>query len=111
MTANVTYTDLVRSLKPARKATSSARIDSLSFSTCGDYCVTANDNDELELYQVSDGVSNRLLYSKKYGAGHVQFTHHHTQVLYASTRGNDHGIRYHSLHHNAYIRHFQGTGN
>ena len=86
------------------KATSSARIDSLSFSNCGDYLVTANDNDEIELYNVADGNSNRLLYSKKYGAGNIQFTHHHTQVIYSSTRGNDHGLRYHSLHHNAYIR-------
>jgi len=108
MTANVTFVDMVRSLKPARKSTSSSRIDSLSFSYCGDYLVTANDNDELELYQVADGASNRLLYSKKYGAGHVQFTHHHTQVIYASTRGADHAIRYHSLHHNSYIRHFAG---
>ena len=104
MTANVTFVDLARSLKPAKKATSSARIDSLSFSNCGDYLVTANDNDEIELYNVADGNSNRLLYSKKYGAGNIQFTHHHTQVIYSSTRGNDHAIRYHSLHHNAYIR-------
>ena len=55
MTANVTYTDLAKSLKPAKKSTSSARIDSLAFSYCGDYLVTANDNDELELYQVADG--------------------------------------------------------
>ena len=63
MTANVTYTDLMKSMKPAKKSTSSARIDSLAFSFCGDYLVTANDNDELELYQVADGSREHLVSS------------------------------------------------
>jgi len=107
MERNVPFSEIVKSFKPAKKYTSSARINSLSFSFDGEHLISANDNDELEVFQVDDGALKRTLHSKKYGVANVNYTHHHTQVIYSSTK-SDHAIRYHSLHHNAYIRHFPG---
>jgi len=46
-----------------------------------------------------------MVYSKKYGVGLVRFTHHTSNVLCTSTKG-DTAIRYLSLHDNAYLRVF-----
>lgn len=48
-----------------------------------------------------------MVYSKKYGVGQVRFTHHASNVLCSSTKG-DPTIRYLSLHDNAYLRYFTG---
>ena len=56
---------------------------SLSFSFDGEHLISANDNDELELFQVADGAIHRTLHSKKYGVANVNYTHHHTQVIYS----------------------------
>lgn len=125
------FSEIVKSFKPAKKYTSSARINrlpasltwfmmrvfpmvvasrllhvevgpndhrkthsslyfylsfeifSLSFSFDGEHLISANDNDELELFQVADGAIHRTLHSKKYGVANVNYTHHHTQVIYS----------------------------
>ena len=83
------------------------------FSVCvsfdGESLVTASDGDSINLYSCADGGMKRLLHSKKYGCENIKFTHHESQVLYSSSKGNDHAIRYHSLHTNQYIRHFSGN--
>jgi COMPASS component SWD2 len=48
-----------------------------------------------------------MVYSKKYGVGLVRFTHHPSNVLCSSTKGEP-AIRYLSLHDNAYLRYFCG---
>ena len=76
----------------------------------GESLVTASDGDSINLYSCADGGMKRLLHSKKYGCENIKFTHHESQVLYSSSKGSDHAIRYHSLHTNQYIRHFAGNG-
>lgn len=48
-----------------------------------------------------------MVYSKKYGVGLVRFTHHASNVLCSSTKG-DPTVRYLALHDNAYLRYFSG---
>jgi COMPASS component SWD2 len=50
----------------------------------------------------------RMMYSKKYGIAHARFTHSSKTILHASTKGDDHAIRYNSLHDNRYLKYFQG---
>jgi COMPASS component SWD2 len=50
----------------------------------------------------------KTVYSKKYGVGPVRFTHRSNNVIYASGKGEDHTLRYLSLHDNAYLRYFRG---
>ena len=83
MAANFTYQDIVKSYTPAKKHTSSGKINSVSFSMDGQHLVSCNDNDEIEVYNVQDGNSTRALYSKKYGCNKVHFTHHHTRIIYS----------------------------
>ena len=64
---------------------------SLSFSFDGEHLISANDNDELELFQVADGAIHRTLHSKKYGVANVNYTHHHTQVIYSRKVFYQHG--------------------
>ena len=85
----------------------SYNIFSVAFSMDGECFVTASDDDNLSLYSNDDGQMKRLLYSKRYGCQNVRFTHHQTQIIYSSSKG-DNAIRYHSLHTNQYLRHFAG---
>ena len=48
------------------------------------------------------------VHSRKYGCAHIRFTHDAKSVIYASSRGDSHALRYHSLHDNKYLRYFAG---
>lgn len=80
---------------------------SLDFDDKGEMCVSASDDETIQLWNVKTGRHAKTLYSKKYGVHMVRFTHRSSTVIYASTKGDD-TIRYHSLHDNKYINYFRG---
>lgn len=84
------------------------RINSLDFHRVHDLAVTAGDDDAIHLYDTLSGSRKKTCFSKKYGVSNAVFTHHTNAILYASTRGTDHALRYLSLHDNKYLRYFPG---
>lgn len=80
---------------------------SLDFDDKGELCVSASDDETIQLWNVKTGRHAKTLYSKKYGVHMVRFTHRSSTVIYASTKGDD-TIRYHSLHDNKYLTYFRG---
>jgi len=80
-------------------------INSIAFSPNGETLVTSSDDDSINIYNCKEGVHQRPLYSKKYGATLIEFTHADNTVLHASSKEDDQ-IRYLSLHDNKYIRYF-----
>ena len=84
-----------------------AEITSLDFDDKGELCIAAADDETLQLYDCMQGKHAKTLFSKKYGCHLAKFTHTASNVIYASTKGDD-TIRYLSLHDNTYIRYFKG---
>eukprot|EP00803_Ostreobium_quekettii_P002399 evm.model.scf_415.6 EVM.evm.TU.scf_415.6 scf_415:43971-46482(-) len=85
-----------------------ARINSLDFHRTVDLLVTASDDDSIHLYNTDTGTQTKTLHSRKYGCQQICFTHHENAVLTASNKGQDHSLRYLSLHDNRYLRYFPG---
>ncbi|KAL1919489.1 uncharacterized protein VTP21DRAFT_2182 [Calcarisporiella thermophila] len=82
-------------------------ITSLDFDDTGEVCITAAEDESLQLYDCLEGRHLKTLYSKKYGVHLARFTHRKSNVIYASTKEDD-TLRYLSLHDNKYIRYFRG---
>lgn len=103
--------EIMSSLKPSRifrkhnEPTKS--FTSLSFDDRGEWLITANEDETLQLFDCRKGKHQKQLYSKKYGVHLARFTHKNTAIIHASTKEDD-GIRYLSLHDNNYIRYFKG---
>jgi WD40 repeat protein len=62
------------------------RINSLDFHRTEDLLVTAGDDDSIRTYNIQSGLASKVLFSKKYGVGHIRFTHDPQSVIYASTK-------------------------
>jgi COMPASS component SWD2 len=84
-----------------------AEITSLDFDDRGELCIASADDETLQLYDCISGRHQKTLFSKKYGCHLAKFTHSSSNIIYASTKGDD-TIRYLSLHDNSYIRYFKG---
>ncbi|QDZ20650.1 subtilisin-like protein [Chloropicon primus] len=92
------------------------KVTSLDYHNSEPLLVSITDADAgIRLYNIDKGLHERTYYSGKHGVSSARFTHHLMAILYASTRedstkkaSENHAIRYHSLHDNAYIRYFQG---
>ncbi|KAI9320959.1 WD repeat-containing protein 82 [Dichotomocladium elegans] len=82
-------------------------ITSLCFDASGELCVTAAQDESLNVYNCRDGKQQTTLLSKKYGVNFARFTHQRSTVIYASTKEDD-TLRYLSLHDNKFIRYFRG---
>lgn len=86
-------------------------VKSLDIDRTGHYLVTSGKDDAIHFYKVSvanpakEQMLKKKVICKRFGASHVSFTHHPRTILAA---GNDHNIRYHSLHDNAYLRVYKG---
>ena len=65
---------------------SRARINAIDFHRRADLMVTSADDDAIRTYNVHSGVLEHTLFSRKYGAAHVCFTHHEGAVIYASSK-------------------------
>ena len=59
-------------------------MNSLDFHRTEDLVITASDDDSIRLYSTETGERAEVLYTKKYGATHLRFTHHPSCVLSAS---------------------------
>jgi len=92
---------LLGSLKPSKRFSSKhgTRITSVDFDDTGEWCVTAGDDETIQLYDCKRGKypphlfacidrcrHSKTLYSKKYGVHLARFTHHSQNVIYASTK-------------------------
>eukprot|EP00741_Cyanophora_paradoxa_P016480 tig00020920_g15911.t1 len=85
-----------------------ARINSIDFSSNGEFLITASDDESLHLYNMNSGTQQKVLFSKKYGVELTRFTHAPSAVICASKNGWDESLRYLSLYDNRYLRYFKG---
>ncbi|GMH41127.1 hypothetical protein BSKO_09037 [Bryopsis sp. KO-2023] len=85
-----------------------AKINSLDFHRSAELLVTASDDDSINVYDTCGGSHLKTLFSRKYGCHSVSFTHHTNAVLAASSKGDDHSVKYLSLHDNRWLRYFAG---
>nr|CAG8523623.1 13105_t:CDS:2 [Entrophospora candida] len=80
----------IKRLKAARIFTENSRpITSIDFDSEGKICVTASEDDSINVYDCPRGRHKKLLLSKKYGVHLTRFTHLSSNILYASTKGNE----------------------
>jgi len=100
---------------PPAKDNQKDTVESLDFHNSEPILVSVTTNGHaIRLYNVEKGTLERSLLSPKYGASSARFTHHPLTILYASNNYEsaheleNHAIRYHSLHDNAYLRYFKG---
>jgi len=96
-----------RPSKAFQNISQGSEITSLDFDDKGELCLASSTDETLQLYDCGSGRHQKTLYSKKYGCHLAKFSHTSTNVVYASTKGDD-TIRYLSLHDNTYIRYFRG---
>eukprot|EP00302_Diacronema_sp_CCMP2436_P040523 CAMPEP_0180034094 /NCGR_PEP_ID=MMETSP0984-20121128/29400_1 /TAXON_ID=483367 /ORGANISM="non described non described, Strain CCMP 2436" /LENGTH=324 /DNA_ID=CAMNT_0021959559 /DNA_START=32 /DNA_END=1006 /DNA_ORIENTATION=+ len=100
----------VRSMEVARVRRDNAKpINAADFFHDGSMLVTSSDDESIRLYNCTEGKLQKLVYSRKFGACHVRFTHHQLSVICASRNStNEHALRYLSLHDNQFMRYFLG---
>ncbi|EPZ36526.1 WD40 repeat-like protein [Rozella allomycis CSF55] len=79
----------------------------ISFHHSGEYLVATDSDDSIRMYDCVQGTERKVVYSKKYGASHIRYTHAKKAILHASTKVDD-TIRYLSLHDNSYLMYFKG---
>ncbi|GFZ43382.1 hypothetical protein JCM24511_01102 [Saitozyma sp. JCM 24511] len=89
-------------------APSRPQISSIAFDDSGDSCVTSGEDEAFIIWDARKGTKRKVFYSKKYGISHARFTHRAGNIIHASTKGDDHAIRYHSTHDNRYLSYFRG---
>lgn len=68
------------------KPESSNFVTSLDFNDQGEHMVAACDDETIQIFDVKEGKSTKMVPSKKYGVHLARFTHHPRQVLHASTK-------------------------
>lgn len=82
--------DLVSSFKPAKVfkefVQPDCQVTSVDFDDRGELCVTAADDETIQLYNCRTGKHVKTLYSKKYGVHLARFTHRSSAIIYASTK-------------------------
>lgn len=93
---------LLGAFKPSKRFSSKhgTRITSVDFDDTGEWCVTAGEDETIQVYDCKRGKyapcflkgallmcrHSKTLYSKKYGVHLARFTHHSQNVIYASTK-------------------------
>ena len=80
-------------------------VTSLDFSDDGEQLVAATSDSAMTFYDIKEGTKGKIVPSKKYGVHLARFTHHKSQVLYASTRV-DNSLRLLELHQESFVRYF-----
>ena len=84
-------------------------VNGLDIDSSGQYCVTSFTDGTIKYFDCIEGTLKKQIHCAKYGVSCITFTHHSKALLEASPK--DYGIRYHSIHDNAYIRLFEGHNN
>ncbi|CAG8555403.1 3732_t:CDS:2 [Cetraspora pellucida] len=98
----------LQNLKKAKEFyDNSQSITALDFDSSGEFCVTASTDETINLYNCQTGRYENFSVSKKYGVHLTRFMHSSSDIVYASTKGND-TLRYLSLRDNQFIRYFRG---
>lgn len=92
---------------PGYQSDSSTRVRSLSFSECGQFLITSNTNDNIEIFDVDLGIQRCFLRSRKYGNGIVRFTNSTNRILQTSSK-IDNTIRMIDLEREEYLSYFSG---
>ncbi|WWC60649.1 uncharacterized protein I303_103223 [Kwoniella dejecticola CBS 10117] len=93
---------------PTGSGGATRNITSICFDDAGDRMVTAGDDDTFVLWDCRKAKKIKPLYSRKYGIDLPRFTHKAGTIVHASTKGDDHAVRYHSMHDNKYLAYFKG---
>lgn len=108
---------LVSSLRPAKVfneyVQDGCSVTSVDYDDKGETCVTASNDETIQVYNCRSGRHLKTLYSKKYGVDLARFTHRSSAIIYASTKEDGASlltdtIRYHSLHDNKYLQYYRG---
>ncbi|XP_055365201.1 uncharacterized protein LOC114855832 isoform X3 [Betta splendens] len=100
---------VLRSFRVARTyRENSQKINCVDYSPNGENAISSSDDDCIVLYDIREGRPKRTLFSKKYGADIIRYTHGDTQTVIYSSNKLDDTIRYLSLADNKYIRYFPG---
>lgn len=63
-----------------------ARVNSIDFHRTEELLITASDDDSIRLYNTASGDKAEVLFSRKYGAQNICFTHHPSSVIYATRK-------------------------
>ncbi|CAG8539901.1 17859_t:CDS:2 [Gigaspora rosea] len=80
----------LQNLKKAKEFyDNSQTITALDFDCSGEFCVTASTDETINLYNCLTGRHESFSVSKKYGVHLTRFTHSSSEIVYASTKGND----------------------
>ena len=74
----------VAAMAPGRMHKHGVRLNSLDFHRSEDRLVTASDDKGIRLYDTNTGEELNVIWSKKYGAACIAFTHAPSAVVYAS---------------------------
>lgn len=92
--------DLVSSFKPAKVfkefVQPDCQVTALDYDDRGELCVTAADDETIQLYNCRSGKHVKTLYSKKYGVHLTRFTHRSSAIIYASTKEDGTSTKNHS---------------
>lgn len=67
----------------------------------------ARDDETLQIYNTALGKHAKEFKSQKYGVNLARFSHHASNIIYASTKVDD-TIRFFSTHDNSFTRYFKG---
>lgn len=103
----ITAENLTKLVPAKHPQDTTAKVNSLTFSSKGDHMIMSTEDDSIYLYDINTGLRSRNVNSKKYGCSHVKFASDAMCALHGSTKV-DNTIRYLSLTDNKYIRYFQG---
>jgi COMPASS component SWD2 len=100
---------VINTFRPTRlfKAPPAANYTSIDFNDGGEFLLLSRTDDTIQLFNTKAGAHAKELKCQKYGSALARFTHHHTSIIYTSTKVDD-GIRYLSMHDNSFIRYFKG---
>ncbi|ORY21006.1 putative histone lysine N-methyltransferase [Naematelia encephala] len=102
------FSDAIVRPKHASSSTEPCQITSVSFDDTGEKCLTCGEDENFVVWDARKGSKSMTFPSQKYGVSLARFTHRSANILHASTKMNDHAIRYHSTHDNKYLSYFKG---
>lgn len=64
---------------------------SLDFDDSGEYLMSSESDESIQIYNVKEGKHSKTLLSKKYGVKLAKFSHNSTSVFFASTKVDGNG--------------------
>ncbi|CAF9904146.1 MAG: member of Set1p complex, histone methyl transferase [Heterodermia speciosa] len=102
--------DIIGSLRPIQRFKPhkpDALVTSLDFDDTGEFLVATSTDDSLQLFNAKEGKLMKRIPSEKYGAHLARFTHHSSNIIYATTK-TDNRICYLDTHEAKFLYYFSG---